>query len=348
MAGFEDDIGADIAAAIETPAPASQASSPASDAVLPSEPAPDKTVASASEGERPRGPDGKFVATEKPDAADKKSVAPAETATGAQAQAPVETTQDAPIAAPAHWMGSGKVDWNKLPRNVQQALTADYANLSKPQAEYQQLRTAIGEDRLQALAADYGSIPQAFQSLATIRDMANKNPTGFVQWFAQSRGIDLRSLVQSSPQGSEQQPTDNSNPLQQEVLQLRNQLQQLVQQQQTQAQTTVLSEIDAFARDPNHPYFNDVREHMGALMKAGKAATLQEAYDMATWAVPSVRQSLLEKQTQQAMQANAQKIQAAKQAAGSITGSPAGAIIAKDEPDTDLESLIRKQVSALA
>jgi hypothetical protein len=296
-------------------------------------------VATVSEGERARGADGKFVA--------KPADAPQATTPAAQPTQPgtLPVTQEQPIPAPAHWKGNGKVDWARLPRHVQKALSDDFTQFSQPSAELTRLKSTVGEERLQQLAADYGSVEQGFQSLVTLREMANKNPLGFIQWYAQQRGIDLRQLVQGAQQG--EMPAGDQNPLVQEVLQLRNQVQQFFQQQQTQAQTQVLTEIDAFAKDTAHPYFNDVREHMGALMKAGKAANLQEAYDMATWAVPSVRQSLLEQTTQQAMQANAQKVQAARTAAGSLTGSPAGASVAMDQPDTDLESMIRKQVNAL-
>ncbi len=340
MPGFEDDIDADIAAAIESPEPASQASSPASDAVLPSEPLPDKAGPVASEGERARDEHGRFVA--------KTADAPQATEKPAQTQEPAApvAAQTETIPAPTNWMGAGKVEWARLPAAVQKHISDDYARIAKADQELQQWGQVITPERAQAFAAQYGSTQAAIRQLLNISDYATKDKPGFIRWFAEQNRIDLNQLVQGAPQGQQAQAGD-PNPYERKIETLENQLRQLVQQQQTQAQTTVLSEIEAFARDPNHPYFNDVREHMGALMKAGKAATLQEAYDMATWAVPSVRQSLLQAQTQQAMQQNAQKVQAAKQAAGSITGSPAGAIIARDEPDTDLESTIRKQVNAL-
>jgi hypothetical protein len=45
------------------------------------------------------------------------------------------------------------------------------------------------------------------------------------------------------------------------------------------------------------------------------------------------------------MQASAQKVQAAKQAAGSITGSPAGALVASTEPKRNLDEDIAHAVS---
>lgn len=337
MAGFDDDLGADIGAAIDSATtPASTAvASPAADAALPSDPSPDKTVAKAPEGERPRDESGKFIAkTEETKPADAKP-------------APVATTQAAPVATvapPQNWKGAGKVDWNRLPLAIQQALNEDYARVAKADAELQQWGGVITPERAQALTAQYGSPQQAVKQLLAISDYAARDRPGFLRWFAQQGGIDLNQVVQGAQQGGEQPPAGDQNPLMQRVVQLQEQVQNLIAQQTQGAQTQVMSEIDAFARDPAHPYFNDVREHMGALMKAGKAANLQEAYDMATWAVPSVRTSLLEQRTQAAMQQNAQKVQQAKQAGGSITGSPAGATVAADEPERDLDAELARNV----
>lgn len=340
MSGFDDDdLGKDIAAAIEVTETASPIA-PSGDAPLPSGTPPDTTVAKAPEGERPRGPDGKFI--EKPAAAEKKSDAPAVTATGAQAQAPTQAT----VAPPQNWKGAGKVHWNRLPPAIQAALTEDYTRQQQADVELGKFRSVITPERAQALIAETGSVEQGLQRLLAISDIATQNPIGFVQWFLQQRGIDPRQLAQGATAQGEQPPAEAPHPIMQEVVQLRNQVQSLIQQQTQGAQTQVMSEIDAFSRDPAHPYFNDVREHMGALMKAGKAANLQEAYDMATWAVPQVRKSLLEQQTQAAMQANAQKVQQARQAAGSLTGSPAGANVGSDEPTRTLDEDIAKAVGA--
>ncbi len=358
MSGFDDDdIAKDVAAALESTAPASAGtSSPPADAALPSDPPAASNAGEAgSGGERARGPDGKFVAQPKGGDAPAPD-RPEQSATGLDATSPqagqsapsgAQPTQDAPVAAPQHWKGNGKVEWGRLPRPVQQALNEDYARIAKADQELQNWSQVIPPERATAFAAQYGSTQAAVKQLLALSDYATRDKPGFIRWFAEQNRIDLASLVQGASQG-QQQPAGDPNPYERELHTLRNQVQQLVLQQTQGAQTQVMSEIQAFAADPAHPYFNDVREHMGALMKAGKAGNLQEAYDMATWAVPSVRQTLLEAKTRDAMQANAQKVQQAKQAAaGSLTGSPKGANIAQDEPDTDLEGTVRKIVNAL-
>jgi hypothetical protein len=214
----------------------------------------------------------------------------------------------------------------------------------------QRLGTALTPQRIQGLVAESGSVENGLSRLFALYDQANQNPGGFIQWFAQTRGIDLRQMGQGAPAGDNVQ--DAQNPWAQDIGQLRSQVGQIGQalntyfQQQTQTQDAqVQSEIGAFAQDPANPYFNDVREHMGALMKAGKAQTLREAYDMATWAHPSIRKTLLEQQAQAARKAEAERVKAAKIASGSPSGSPAGAKIAKDEPRRSFDEDIAHAVT---
>jgi hypothetical protein len=94
-----------------------------------------------------------------------------------------------------------------------------------------------------------------------------------------------------------------------------------MQSQQQQQQETLNSEIQSFAKDAVH--FEAVREDMAALLQAGRAKDLKDAYDMAVYANPQTRQALLEQQRQEALkQAQKEAIAArAKSAAVSVRGS---------------------------
>ncbi len=81
--------------------------------------------------------------------------------------------------------------------------------------------------------------------------------------------------------------------------------------------------IDTFGSDPKHPYFQDVKVHMGRLMSAGAAKDMQDAYDQATWANPVIRQQLLQQQTEAADKDRAAAVAKAKQASAvNLNGSP--------------------------
>jgi hypothetical protein len=343
VADFTDDLSKDIAAAMAAPeAPAGASSGPPSDApATPPPAAPADKTGEVAGGERARTETGQFA--KKPATAEK----PVETAPAPQARAPSQPQATVPpvakIAPPPNWKGNGKVAWDRLPDPIKKEISDDYSHLSQTDGELSRLKAAIG-DRAQLLAANYGSVEQGLQNLFAISDLATKNPAGFIQWFSQQRGIDLRQLIEGVQGQPQQQPQDAQHPLVQEVLSLRNTVQQMIQQQQLGQTSQLQAEIDDFSNDTAHPYFNDVKADMAALLGAGRAKNLQEAYDMAVWAHPDVRQSLIAKERETAMNANAAKVAQAKNAAG-LTGSPTGAQVPPDDPNETLDDTIRRAIA---
>jgi len=91
-------------------------------------------------------------------------------------------------------------------------------------------------------------------------------------------------------------------------------------------------EMKTEAGEPAHPYFSDVEADMAALAiaerQAGREPDLQQLYDRAIWANPSVRATMLAAETSAAdskrREADRQKVAKAKKAASSISGSPNG------------------------
>jgi hypothetical protein len=115
------------------------------------------------------------------------------------------------------------------------------------------------------------------------------------------------------------------------VQQLQEQVWQLTQAQQhqhamveQQEQAQIHSTIESFASDPSNVFFEDVKPEMAALLKEGRAADMQEAYDMACWARPDIRPLLLQAQQKQEQEVKRSKVQKARSAAVSVAGSPSG------------------------
>lgn len=337
-----DDIGADIAAAMATVA-GGGSTAPADDAIAPPAPAAESAPAPAADGPA-RDATGKFAPkADAPDAA--KPAAPDKPADQAAAQAPAGTAAPADagkqtIAPPANWKGAGKVAWDKLPEPIRKELSEDYAQRDQMQARLGRLDAVLGP-REQVLAATYGSVEQGIQNLFAVSDMATKNPEGFVLWFAQQRGINLAQMVGQSGAPVEQ-AAQAPDPVMQRIGHLEGMLTNFVQQQQQGTQAQTQSEIERFASDPAHPYFNDVRADMGVLIQAGRVKDMQQAYDMAVWAHPEIRQTLIDGQIQQKTAQQSQTAQQAQAAAVSISGSPAGARVASDEPDETLEQTLQR------
>lgn len=150
------------------------------------------------------------------------------------------------------------------------------------------------------------------------------DPSTKAQYFAQlarEYGIDL-SQVQNP------QPIDPQTQfLTQQLNELRQQQQLWQNQVQQQEQMRAQQELQSFA-SADKKHFDAVRNDMADLLETGKAKDLQEAYEMAVWMRPDVRQTLIDQQLADAQRKALEQAQAqrAKTAAVSVKGSsPIGA-----------------------
>jgi hypothetical protein len=176
-------------------------------------------------------------------------------------------------------------------------------------APYQQHLQSLGVDAPTAINA----LMRADMTLRT------SDPVTKAQYFSQlakEYNIDLNQL-QEPPQVDPQ-----TQYLMNELQVLRNQ-QQMWQNQARQQELAIAHEqLSSFAT-PDRPHFDAVRNEMATLLETGIAKDLQEAYKMAVWMRPDIRQSLLDQQRAEAQkkaleQAQAQK---ARTAAVSVKGS---------------------------
>lgn len=255
-----------------------------------------------------------------------------------------QTTTDQPAALPpAHWNGQAKIDWQKLPAGVKETLTQEYAAVAK----LRELSPAI-EHFAPQLTQRFGSVTHGVGSVLNVWANAVNNPLAFAKDFCQQYNIDPQMLgaggtsqVHAGFTGAEQQAVD---PVSLEFQRINAELQQLrqqpliaqQQQQSHQINTDIQSFASAVATDGNlaHPYFNDVREHMGALMQTseftnlvqskGGPAALNEAYDRAVYANPQIRQNLLAQNEQRQAMERKRAAETARNASVSIAGAPGG------------------------
>lgn len=248
-----------------------------------------------------------------------------------------------PALPPAHWNGQAKIDWQKLPAGVKETLTQEYAAVAK----LRELSPAI-EHFAPQLTQRFGSVTHGVGSVLNVWANAVNNPLAFAKDFCQQYNIDPQMLgaggtsqVHAGFTGAEQQAVD---PVSLEFQRINAELQQLrqqpliaqQQQQSHQINTDIQSFASAVATDGNlaHPYFNDVREHMGALMQTseftnlvqskGGPAALNEAYDRAVYANPQIRQNLLAQNEQRQAMERKRAAETARNASVSIAGAPGG------------------------
>lgn len=358
-----DDLESDVAAAVRgapaepaapapeaAPAPAAVADQAATDAAA--------EQAKIDAAGRAHGKDGKFV----PKPGEKEPEA-----TTAPASAKADAKQaDAPLMPPSHWDAQAKAEFMNAPRAVQQQIlkreeeitgkskewqgkAEDYNRLDKVIAPHRDRLAREGRDPAMAINQLF-SFENAMQTnpvngvVEILKVFARGNELGVINAIAQANGL---QLVKANNQGQPEQgadPTNPADPTARRLQELQEQVQNLTrtatQQQQTEQQQreqqaaahrqSVLSEVAAFAKDPAHLYYENVKLQMSALLKIGDEAgdarpiqeRLKEAYDQAVHANPQTRAIILAEQQRKQQAEEQARAEAARRAAVSVTGSP--------------------------
>ena len=278
------------------------------------------------EGDKPRDEHGKFVAAEKAGEGDAKPDATAPVVTP-----PEITPPNVPAApdrrAPSSWKPDAQAAFNALPPNIQDEVLRRETDYHKGIEGYKtHAQTAQAFERavqpymqtIQQLGVDAPTaVAQLLKADHTLRYADPATKVQFFSQLAQQYGIDLTQVA--NPPAVDPQVAH----LQQQVQRQQQEMQRLVSDQAQQQQTAVLSQIERFAAEPNHPHFSEVRDEMALLLQSGKAQDLQSAYDTAVWMRGDIRQSLIEQQRAEAQKKATEQAQhqKAKAAAVSVKGS---------------------------
>jgi hypothetical protein len=135
--------------------------------------------------------------------------------------------------------------------------------------------------------------------------------------LATDYGVDLKSY------------TGTQDPQQAALLNELNQIKSYInhfeQTRNQEIEQEAVNRIQAFKA--NAEFFEDVREPMAQLLERGLATDLQQAYEMATWQTPSIREKLIAKQANTAIQRNTittKKAAAVSPRSIAPTGQPKG------------------------
>lgn len=290
-----------------------------------------QTKSEAKPGEPQRGADGKFV---------KAGEASPE---NAQAQ-PAQAAQPQPLNAPASWKGAGKINWGRLSPEIQQEIISDHKIRAELEQKFAPLQQVLAP-REAALVAQYGGVGQALQQLFALSDFASQRPAEFINWFAQSRQINLQQPAQQQQQPGQQFAGQQAHaaaslqnippelaPLVSELNGIKSFLSQQ-QQAATLAEQQAIAEVSRKASadvqalvsdSAKYPYANDVRMEMAALFQSGQAKTLDEAYNKAVYMNDAVRERVVQDRTNAELEKRAAAAAEKKNAAVSVSGSPGG------------------------
>lgn len=299
-------------------------------------------IEQASKAVRERDEVGRFKAkaAETTEPAAEKPAEPAKAATEApkvetpkaeQTEQPEMPKSERPSLAPNSWSSTAKAKWADLPSDIQAEISKREADVHKEftrqdgERQFGKSLKQVIDPYMPLIAQEGGNPVAAVQSLLeTARVLRTADPTtkaNLVRNLCQQYGVDVGTLA-----GEQQYVDPTVQHLQTQLQQLqyeRQQQQYLAQQQQ---QSELQNAIGAFAADPKNVHFEHVKGHMAALLQAGQAKDLQDAYDQAVWARPDIRSNLLAEQQRAAEEKRLAdmkaKADAAKRAAGSVTGSP--------------------------
>lgn len=305
---------------------------------------------------------GEAIATQAPNGDGK----PAETPDEKTAKPEESEARKEPTRVPPSLPAAIKAKFANLPDDVQQAFIGLEDSVQKAKAEWGKkgerlnrfdeiLGPRVSEWRLKGLDEFSG-----IQVLLTAQDILERNPLEGLAALARSYGVNLAQVAQQMSGGQAmgqgafspgQAPAFDPNALQvmisQALTPLQQQLQTFQQQSEAEKQATAHQTVAEFASRPENIYWEDVKNDVAFLLQNGRANTLEDAYQTAIWASPTIRPLLLQaqqspaaqpaaqvpaqQQTAAATQAQAQaaaraKAQKAQEAAGSVVGSPQGAV----------------------
>ena len=345
-----DDIMADVRAATQGSDPA-----PAEPTATPPAPAPEPPPQAPSDGPA-RDDHGRFA----PKSQDQTPAAPAAAVeppkSPDQPAAQATEAQSEPIRPPASWSAEAKSLFATLPPAIQAEAAKRERDIDKALQEraqqlksYEPLDAVIApiRDRLALAGTD---APTYFRSLVAADDMLRgPNKLQAIAQIAQGYGIDLRALVNGQQQPQQAQQLD---PFMQRLSTLEQHIAQQQQVAQQQAHQSTTAEIASFAADPKNLYFENVRPTMARLIQSGQAATLKDAYEQAVWADPTTRPLMLQQQeTERKEQAEAQerqRVEQARKASGSLTGSPLPGTVGQSQssPNASVEDDVRAAFAA--
>lgn len=217
-----------------------------------------------------RGPDGKFVAKEAAGKATEGQDEPKATeAKGKLSEPPARFSEDA------------KKAWAEAPESirgeVQRALRETEQGIQKYQQAFEPLKPFM-----QMAQNDPQKLAGAMQRYVNTEQMLSKDPVRGFSEIARNMGLSPQQVGKMLMGEDPGQPDQRD----QEIYQLRQQVQQLAQGYgqvtqtiQQQRQQGVLSQVEQFAAE--HPRFDELSEDIALFLETGKAQDLKEAYAMA-------------------------------------------------------------------
>jgi hypothetical protein len=322
-------------------------------------------VRRAIDTQRERGPDGKFVKSERATAA--KGIATGAADSRSEVGRPDEGAHPdkdadagkparaaALVAPPPGFSVATKQAWDALPEHVK-------ADVAKREGEIETgMKRYAGLANFAEEAERNGTTLQnAVSDYVSVEGELRKDPVSGVEFLFRKMGINPLAVLNQwvkryVPQSQgDAQPNPNSEPNRQPQIDPNALLAQATSRATEAVRTEwqqrqIDSDIAAFKANPANRFFENVRMDMSTLVQAGKAADLQTAYEAACWLHPEIRAILLEEMKGGGTGA-ARTAARAQNAAKAVTGAPSSNSHASEPPrrrDLSTEDTVREAIKA--
>lgn len=243
-------------------------------------------------------------------------------------QAVLKEASEIDIPVPDSWSGVVKEKWSELPPEVR-------AEIKRREDDFHKGMTKLDEDRnfglrmkevmnpympiIQSEGAKPEDVLKGYLNIEyVLRQGAPEQKANLLRQVMHQFNIDPNMVVYND----QQRMDPYLSSIQNELMAIKQQIAEKEQLQQQQQYDKIVSEIEAFASNPENVYFEEVKAQMGALIESGQAKDLKEAYETAIWANPNTRSRLLEKQQADLKVKRQKELALKKKAASTLTTTP--------------------------
>ncbi len=254
---------------------------------------------------------------------------PKEEATPEATKPETPAPEDVFVEPPASLSGQIKAKWKELPSDVRAEWAKREADIHKMVTRHDG-ELQVGREMKEVITPYMAMIQsEGLTPSSVVKEMLNTayvlrtgsphQKASFLKQVADNFGVDL-SLAAS--QTEEQHPS--ITVLQREIEQLRQQANpEYIKSQLTQQmeQDRIKSEVETFASDPAHQYYEQVKPLMASLLGTGAATSLKEAYDLACKAHPAISSTLIAQEAAKLQAKKTESLDAKRKAAVSPAGS---------------------------
>lgn len=354
-----DQLRADIESAIASQAKSDDTvqSEPAVDDTSAAE-APEKTTDDSSD-DRQRDEKGRFKAKGDDDT---ESVAKVEKAVETEVKTEGAEDSAPAIKPPPGFSVASKAAWDELPQSVRNDIAKREQEIDNGFKRYSGLGKFAEEAERNGT-----TLQNAISDYAAIEGALRQNVVGGIEFICQRLGVDPRQLahamagkyIPAAAADTGQQGAPVAQQAQHfDPAELTRQFQQIARAEADSRVAAMRAETEAaqiqsqmaeFRADPKNKFFENVRQDMAALVQAGKANTLKEAYEAACWLNPDTRAILINETNGGRNKEAANAVSKARNAAKAIGGSPSPGVNPDAKTrrgDMSLDDEIRAAVDA--